>query len=64
MSSYIFLFFQGWNQWILVLDVRKIGPGRQGGKFPGNFRKKSRKYLGNIEEMSGNVPGKFPGNVR
>ena len=26
---------QGWNQWILALDVRKNGLGRQGGKFLG-----------------------------
>ena len=24
---------QGRNQWILALDIRKFGPGRQGGKF-------------------------------
>ena len=34
----IFTFFyvlQGWNQWILVLDVRKNCLGRQGGNWPG-----------------------------
>ena len=25
--------FRGWNQWMLVLDVRRIGPGKKGGKF-------------------------------
>ena len=51
---------QGWNQWILALDVRQFGLGRQGGKFPvGNFKENSGKFPGNVREMSGKFSGKF-----